>query len=99
MDGTENRTASSNIRTRRARGTGHVFQHPLTSGWYIAFYHRGQEVRLSAAKLLGKAPQAVTEQDAERALRRKLGEIQGGKYLGPAADRLTVGQLLADYRR
>ena len=84
---------------RRRRGEGRVLRHPLTGGWYVALYYRGREMRLSAAKLLGKPPQSVTEQDAWRALRRQRKKIAGDRYCGPQAERVTVKELVQDYRR
>ena len=84
---------------RRRRGEGRVLRHPLTGGWYIALYWKGREQRLSVAKLLGKSPQAVTEQDAWRALRQQRKTILSDRYRGPQAERLTVKEVVEDYRR
>src|SRR5262245_18613137 len=80
------------------RGDGRILQHPKSGTWFICFYQDGREVRESVAKLLGKPPHAGTEIDAKRALRRRLGAVESGAYGGPARERQTVREVMADYK-
>jgi integrase len=80
------------------RGFGRILLHPKSQTWFIAFYRDGQEIRESVAKLLGKPPRDCTQADAARALKRRLGELHAGQYLGPSAERLTVAAVLEAYQ-
>ncbi len=81
------------------RGQGRIFDRPKGSGknWAIAYYWRGREQRESVARLLGKPAAAVTLADAERCLRGRLKQIGSGRFVGVAAERLTVGAALDAY--
>ncbi len=81
------------------RGMGRVFDRPKCSGknWTIAYYWAGREHRESVAQGVGKPPARVTRQDAQRFLKRRLGEIAVGRFVGPEQDRLTVGAILDRY--
>ena len=82
------------------RGLGRIFERPPGSGnLWIAYYHRGREIRESVAKLLGKPNELVTEPDAERALKRRIKEMAGGRFCGPHQDRVTVAEVLDHYER
>ena len=82
------------------RGLGRIFERPPGSGnLWIAYYHRGRELRESVAKLLGKPNELVTEPDAERALKRRIKEMAGGRFCGPHQDRVTVAEVLDHYER
>jgi len=89
------------------RGTGRIFKRKNSSVWWIAYCHRGKEIREStanaskeaAAKKRGK----FTEEDARKAadnfLKKRLQEIGADSlglkaFVGPQQDRLTVGDLL-----
>ncbi len=77
--------------TGAARGQGRVFRRGEL--WWIAFSHRGREYRESS-----KSPNRT---DATKLLRRRLGELGIGRFVGPSAERVTIGDLLdlveADY--
>ena len=66
------------------RGFGRAYQRK-NGTWAIAYYVHGKEVRESVAKLVGKPPRQVTPRDAERALRHRLAEVQGGTFVEPAS--------------
>lgn len=62
--------------------------------WWIKYYSKGQPVYESS--------HSVRAEDAERLLRKRLGEIATGAYRGIAAERTTLNELfdlvVADYR-
>lgn len=78
----------------RARGTGEVYQRPGRRRWYFRFYDaRGRRHQESAA----------TRADAERLLRRRLGEVvEGRRLVGRERERTTFDDLerliVDDYR-
>lgn len=78
------------------RGFGRAYQR-ANGTWAIAYYVRGQEVRESVAKLIGKPPRQVIHRDAERALRQRLAEIQSGTFVEPTAAKATVSEILDAY--
>lgn len=72
------------------RGSGRIFERSNSAFWWIAYCHRGKEIRESSGG---------TEKDAERLLKRRLKEIGADSlglkaFVGPKQDRLTVGDLL-----
>jgi integrase len=77
---------------KRPRGTGRLFQRGGV--WWIAYYHRGTEIRESA-----KTP---SEHTARRLLRERLRTAGRPDFIGPAAERVTFDDLaalyLTDYR-
>jgi integrase len=88
------------MKTKRVRGMGRVLQRGAR--WWIAYCVNGREQRESAAKVLGRPDAGLTERDAEKALKIRLGEIHGGRWVGPQQERVTLGELLdglvTDYR-
>ena len=76
----------------KARGTGHLYRRGDV--WWVQYYHHGQRIRESA--------QSAVRADAARLLRRRLGEIGTGRFVGPDGERVTFEQLAAmiedDYR-
>jgi integrase len=50
---------------KRERGTGRIFQRG--SAWWIQYYHRGQQIRVSAGK---------TEGEAKRLLKKRLAQVE-----------------------
>jgi integrase len=74
------------------RGNGRVFQRGGV--WWIAYYHRGREIRESA--------QTPSEQKARTLLRERLRTAGTPEFIGPAAERVTFDDLaalyLTDYR-
>lgn len=84
--------AEGNEKKHRERGTGRVWR--IGKIYYIQFYSHGRQIRESShsEKL------AV----AERKLRRRIGEVAAGQYVGPQADRIRYEELrdalYADYQ-
>ena len=73
------------------RRMGRIFKRPNSSSWWIAYCHRGKEIRESGGSDDCKV--------AERLLKRRLKEIGADSlglkaFVGPQQDRLTVGDLL-----
>jgi integrase len=70
--------------------------------WWIAYCHRGRVIRESVARALRVVPGSVRESDAWTLVKRRTGELQGGKFVGPSQERVTFGELLdavdVDYR-
>jgi integrase len=54
--------------------------------FWIAYNHRGREYRESAG--------STKEADAGRLLKKRLGEIQGNRFVGPSQERVTFSELL-----
>src|SRR5262249_29429534 len=77
---------------KRSRGDGRLFQRGGV--WWIAYYHRGQEIRESA--------KTTSEHEARALLRERLRTAGTQEFLGPAAQRVTFEDLaalyLTDYR-
>ncbi len=53
--------------------------------FWIAYYVNGKEIREGGGK---------TEAEARKKLKRRLGEIYGGRFVGPEQEKVTVNQLL-----
>jgi hypothetical protein len=71
------------------RGLGRIFKRG--SVWWVAYYHRGEEIRESS--------NSDREVQAKRLLRKRLGEIGSGKLIGPTEERVTFDELAADLVR
>jgi len=65
------------------RGRGRIYQRK--ERWWIAYYVRGKEYRESAGS---------TKAEATRYLKKRLGEIHGGSFVGPKEERITINELL-----
>jgi integrase len=61
--------------------------------WWIAYYHRGQEIRESVKKVTGKN----TESAAKQLRKERLLTAGTPDFIGPAAERLTFDDLAAMY--
>lgn len=72
----------------RNYGMGRVYRDTGCRTWSIAYSYRGTEQR----ERTGSRNRA----DAVRLLKQRLAEIQGGRFVGPVAGRVTVRELLAD---
>lgn len=74
------------------RGLGRIFKRGDI--YWIAYSHRGKEFRESA--------KSTKESDARRLLKKRLGEIQERKFIGPSQERVLIADLLdgllLDYR-
>ena len=66
---------------------GRVFQRG--SVWWLAFYHRGHEIRQSS--------HCKSEAQARRLLKRRLGEVTGGRFVADEK-RITFDDLIKDLR-
>jgi integrase len=67
------------------RGDGRIYQRGPR--FWIEYWHRGSQFRESAG---------ATEAEARRLLRKRLREIAGDRFVGPAEERVTVSELLDD---
>lgn len=67
------------------RGQGRIYQRPGSSRWWVEYWHRGQQYRESAGQ---------TEGEARKALKARLKEIAGDRFIGPKEERTTVSELL-----
>jgi len=81
------------------RGDGRKFQRK--SIWWIAYFHRGKEIRESLnsefAKRLNLDP--YNEKDAEKLLKRRRNELVadklgGNPFVGPKQERITINELI-----
>lgn len=73
------------------RGMGRIFKRPNSSSWWIAYCHRGKEIRESSGSDERKL--------AERLLKQRLKEIGADSlglkaFVGPQQDRILVSELL-----
>lgn len=74
------------------RGMGRIFKRGPV--WWIAFYHRGKEIRESTVTL--KPPQgAESESQAQKCLRRRLTEIHSGRFIHDE-DKLAFEEMVKD---
>lgn len=71
---------------QRERGSGHLFLRGRT--WWIQYNRRGRVFR--------ETTRSTKRTVAERKLRRRLGEIHVGEFVGPRAERVRYEELAAD---
>src|SRR6516165_12453739 len=84
------------------RGQGRLFQRVRSSYWWISYYAHGKEEREVARHVRTGLKLEASEKnrhEAERFLKRRLGELaaeqHGGRaFVGPQQERVTVNQLL-----
>jgi integrase len=76
---------------RYRRGSGHTYQRG--NSWWLSYYYRGAKVR-EAAKF-EDGTRAKTAAQARRILQIRVGEIAGGEFGGPQAERVTFDDLAA----
>jgi hypothetical protein len=73
-------------------GMGRIYQRGRI--WWVRYYHNGQEFNESS--------QSEKEADAKKLLKKRLGEIALGRFVGPKAEKITFAELaddlLTDYR-
>lgn len=67
---------------KRERGTGSTYQRGAR--WWVEYWANGQRRRESAGK---------SEADARKLLKRRFAEIAGNRYVGQAAEKITIGEL------
>src|SRR5258706_8946401 len=89
------------------KGPGRIYRRANCKVWWIAYFHRGKEIRESAAQAIRAAAERkrgkFTDSDARSAaqqflttrLREVANDSDGVKaFVGPQQDRLTVEDLL-----
>ncbi|MGE0821761.1 MAG: tyrosine-type recombinase/integrase [Candidatus Binatia bacterium] len=69
-------------------GSGSVYKRGKT--WWISYYANGERVRESA--------ETTDKAEARRKLQERMGQIAEGRFVGPAADRVTFEQLMEGLR-
>jgi hypothetical protein len=77
----------SRAERRRKRGDGHIYLRGRI--WWIKYSVNGEAKHESS--------ESDKESDARKLLKRRLGEIVIGRFIGPDAERVTVRELAADY--
>jgi integrase len=75
------------MKARRKSGDGHVYQRGKV--WWIKYRVSGEPVYESSG--------SEKESDARRLLKKRLGEIVIGRFVGPDAERVTIRELAEDY--
>ena len=70
------------------RGMGSIYDRGGVK--WIKYYHQGKAIRESSGS--GK------DADARKLLKKRLGEISIGRFIGPDADKVTVRELADDYK-
>ena len=68
------------------RGLGRLFKRG--SVWWIAYYHRGKELRESS--------QSESESQARKLLKKRLGEVGTGRLIGPVEEKVVFEAMAAD---
>lgn len=83
------------------KGDGRIFTRKNSSSLWIAYYHRGDELRESVDKYLraNGVNRPATPNDAERLLKLRLKHIGAESlglkpFVGPSQDKILVGELL-----
>ncbi len=71
------------------RGMGRIFERGRI--WWIAYCHRGKEIRESS--------RSEKENDARRLLKKRIGEIESRRFVGPQEERVSFEQLADGYLR
>ena len=71
---------------RRLRGMGRTYKRGRL--WWIAYYYRGEEIREPTG--------SERESDANKLLKKRLGEIGRGRLIGPTEEKVTFEDLAAD---
>jgi integrase len=78
----------------RPRGTGSLYQRKESTVWWIKYHRNGSYFREST--------RTADKRKATRILSQRLAEISTGSFVGPAHERITVGELadslFRDYR-
>lgn len=78
----------SEAKQRRERGEGSIFLRGKI--YWVKYYRNGKPYRESA--------KSEKEVDARRLLKRRLGEISLGRFIGPEADKVGVRELAEDLK-
>jgi hypothetical protein len=69
------------------KGNGSVFQRGAV--WWIKYYRNGKAYRESSG--------SDKESEARKVLKKRIGEIALGRFIGPDAERVTIRELAKDY--
>jgi integrase len=80
-------TSDKPMKKPRPRGMGRVFQRGEI--WWVAYWHRGKEFR--------ETSRSAKKVDADKLLKRRLGEIGRGRLIGPSEEKITFEMLAADF--
>ena len=72
---------------KRKKGDGSVFQRGAV--WWIKYYGNGKPYRETSG--------SNKESEARKLLKKRLGEIVLGRFVGPEAERVTIRELAEDY--
>lgn len=76
---------------RRPKGTGSVYQRPDSAVWWIKYSVNGKPFRESS--------HSNKKQKAKDLLKKRMGEIGSGAFVGLEVERVTVEELAQDYMR
>jgi integrase len=82
-------TESRPERRHRLRGMGRTYQRGRL--WWIAYYYHGEELREPTG--------SERESDANKLLKKRLGEIGRGRLIGPTEEKVTFEDMAADIVR
>jgi integrase len=72
---------------KRKKGDGSIFQRGAV--WWIKYYRNGKPYRETAG--------SEKESEARKLLKKRLGEITLGRFIGPDAERVTIRELAVQY--
>jgi hypothetical protein len=72
---------------KRKKGDGSVFQRGAI--WWVKYYRNGKPYRESSG--------SDKESDARKLLKKRVGEITLGRFIGPDSERVTIRELAEDY--
>jgi integrase len=75
----------------RPRGTGSVYMQVGSAVWWIKYHRNGVPIRESA--------HTTERKEAEKILRKRLGEIAVGVFIGPRLEKIKVSELADDVIR
>src|SRR5437016_758216 len=89
-------------RGEKMRGSGRIYSRNGSPYWWASYYQNGKEVREVCKHVRTSEKLLATEEkrhEAERFLKRRIGEVTasqhgGPSFVGPAQQRVTVGELL-----
>ena len=79
--------APESTKRKSKRGDGWVYRRGAI--WWVQYHRNGTPYRESSG--------STKEADARKLLKRRLGEIALGRFVGPDAERVTIRQLAEDY--
>jgi hypothetical protein len=72
---------------KRKKGDGSVFQRGAV--WWVKYYRNGKPYRETSG--------SDKESEARKLLKKRLGEIALGRFVGPDAERVTIRELAVQY--